>query len=63
MRRQGVNCLASNSEKQRAGFSSLEVVMTTAIALPLAGLLFFLGIQMCRYAYSALSGLLLQPFL
>gem|GEM_PF-4154053 len=49
--------------KQRAGFSSLEVVMTTAAALPLAGLLFFLGIQICRYIHAALSGLLLQPFL
>lgn len=49
--------------KRRAGFSSLEVVMTTAVMLPLAGLLFFLGIQISRYAYSALSGLLFQPFL
>jgi hypothetical protein len=37
--------------------------MTTAIMLPLAGLLFFLGIQMSRYVFTALSGLLLQPFL
>ena len=49
--------------RRRAGFSNLEVVMTTAIMLPLAGLLFFLGIQMSRYVFSALSGLLLQPFL
>lgn len=47
----------------RNGLASLEVVMTTAIGVPLAGLLFFLGIQMCRYVYPALGGLLLQPFL
>ena len=51
------------SGRRRSGFSNLEVVMTTAIMLPLAGLLFFLGIQMSRYVFTALSGLLLQPFL
>lgn len=51
------------NRKQRRGLASLEVVMTTAIGVPLAGLMFFLGIQMCRYVYSALAGLLLQPFL
>lgn len=47
----------------RNGTASLELVMITAVALPLAGLLFFLGIVMCRYIYAALGGLLLQPFL
>ena len=45
------------------GTAALEVVMTTAVGVPLAGLMFFLGIQICRYVYAALSGLLLQPFL
>ena len=53
----------SQRNPRRAGLANLEVVMTTAIGVPLAGLMFFLGIQMCRYVYAALAGLLLQPFL
>ena len=41
----------------------MELVMATAVAVPLAGLMFFLGIRICRYVFSALGGLLMQPFL
>jgi hypothetical protein len=47
----------------RAGAASLEVVLATAVAVPLAALMFLLGVQICRYVYTALGGLLVQPFL
>ena len=49
--------------KHRRGAASMEVVMATAVAVPLAGLVFFLGIAICRYVFGALSGMLLQPFM
>ena len=49
--------------RRRAGLSSLEVVMATAVAVPLAALIFFLGVQMCRYVYGVISGLVTWPFL
>ncbi len=52
-----------HARHRRRGLANLEVVMTTAIGVPLAGLMFFLGIQICRYVFAAMSGLLLQPFL
>ena len=48
---------------RRTGNASLELVMATAVAVPLAGLMFFFGVTVCRYIYNALCGLLLQPFL
>ncbi len=47
----------------RAGAASLELVLVTAVMLPLAILMLILGVTMCRYVFSALSGLLLMPFL
>jgi hypothetical protein len=47
----------------RAGTSALEVVMATAVGVPLAAMLFFLGVKMCRYVHGALSGLVTWPFL
>lgn len=47
----------------RRGMSSLEVVMATAVALPLAALMFFLGVRICRYVYGVISGLTTWPFL
>ena len=37
--------------------------MATAVAVPLAGFMFLLGVMICRYVFSALGGLLLLPFL
>ncbi len=48
---------------RRSGNSSLEVVMATAVAVPLAAMLFFLGTQICRYVYGVISGLTTWPFL
>ncbi len=41
----------------------MEVVLATAVAVPLAVLMLFLGITICRYVHTALVGLLFQPFL
>ncbi len=48
--------------RPRAGAANLELVLATAIAIPIAGGLLFLGFQICRYVFSALSGSLSMPF-
>lgn len=48
---------------RRLGMSALEVVMATAVGVPLAGMLFFLSLKICAYVYGAISGLLAWPFL
>lgn len=55
------NSLASR-RAQRCGAASLQLVMATAVAIPIAGGVLFLGFQICRYVFSALSGLLSMPF-
>ncbi len=40
----------------------MEVVMASAIAIPLAGAILFLGFKICSYVFSAQSGLLSMPF-
>jgi cell division protein FtsX len=47
----------------RSGMMSLEVVMTIAVMVPIAGALFFLGMKMCAAAYEAISALVSWPFL
>ena len=47
---------------RRTGAASLELVMATAIAIPIAGGALFLGFRICRYVFSALSGLVSMPF-
>lgn len=37
--------------------------MLTAVAVPLGILLFLLGVQLCRYVFRGLSGMLTMPFL
>lgn len=46
----------------RDGAASLELVMATAVAIPIAGGILFLGFQICSYVFSALSGLVSMPF-
>ena len=46
----------------RSGATSMQVVMATAIAVPIAAGILFLGFRICRYVFSALSGLLSMPF-
>jgi hypothetical protein len=48
---------------RRDGTVALEVVMTTAVMLPLAGLILFLGIEMCSTIYQAMGALVAWPFL
>ena len=52
----------SSSNEQRNGTASMELVMATAIAIPIAGGILFLGFKMCSYVFSGLSGLLSMPF-
>ena len=47
----------------RKGAASLEVVMVTALTLPLAVLMFLLGVKICSYVFAALSGTLSMPLL
>ncbi len=48
--------------RNRAGAASMQLVLATAIAVPIAGGLLFLGFRICRYVFSALSGSLTMPF-
>ena len=48
---------------RRRGMASLEVVMTAAVMLPVAGALLFLGIKMCATVYQAIGGIVGWPFL
>ncbi len=50
-------------QRPRNGSASLELVMATAVAVPLAGAMLFFGFSICRYVFNALCGLLLLPFL
>jgi hypothetical protein len=48
---------------RRRGMANLEVVMTIAVMLPIAGALLFLGIKMCATLYQAIGALVCWPFL
>ena len=50
------------SQADRCGAASLELVMATAIAIPIAGGALFLGFKICSYVFSAYSGLISMPF-
>jgi len=52
----------SSSNEPRNGTASIELVMATAIAIPIAAGILFLGFKMCSYVFSGLSGLLSMPF-
>lgn len=47
---------------KRAAAASMELVLASAVAIPIAGGLLFLGFKICSYVFSALSGLLSMPF-
>ena len=47
---------------RRMGAASLELVMASAIAIPVAGGALFLGFSICRYVFSVVSALLSMPF-
>jgi hypothetical protein len=48
---------------RRRGMASLEVVMTIAVMLPVAGFLFFVGIKLCAAIYQMIGALVMWPFL
>jgi len=60
MRTLRTKCLVAHG---RLGMANLEVVMTMAIMLPIAGALFFLGVKMCATIYQAIGALVAWPFL
>jgi hypothetical protein len=49
--------------RRRRGLASLEVVMTTAVMLPIAAAILFLGIKMAAIVYQVIGGLVAWPFL
>jgi hypothetical protein len=55
--------LIRRKHAQRGGMASIEVVMTIAVMLPVAGALLFLGVKMCSAVYQAINGLVSWPFL
>lgn len=50
-------------QRSRRGLASIELVMATAVALPLCGIMFLLGIEICRYVFRGLDGMLSLPWL
>ena len=52
----------ARARRSRYGLSAIEVVMSTAVLVPLAGLLFFLGIDMSKYIYGLISTLVGWPY-
>ena len=49
--------------KRRRGLASLELVMITAVALPLAIVLLILAAKISSYVFKATAGLLSVPWL
>jgi hypothetical protein len=47
----------------RRGLASLEVVMTTAVMLPIAAALVWLGMKMAAVVYQVIGALVAWPFL
>jgi hypothetical protein len=47
----------------RRGLASLEVIMTTAVMLPIAAAILFLGIKMAAIVYQVIGALVAWPFL
>ena len=49
--------------RRRRGLASLEVIMTTAVMLPIAAAILFLGIKMAAIVYQVIGALVAWPFL
>jgi len=47
----------------RRGLASLEVIMTTAVMLPIAAAILFLGIKLAAIVYQVAGALVAWPFL
>ncbi len=48
---------------RRRGASSLELVMATAVVLPLGLMAFLLGVEICQYVFRGIDGMLTLPWL
>lgn len=57
------NSSRRHARTARAGMANLEVVMTIAVMLPVAGALLFLGIKICAMLYQTIGALVAWPFL
>lgn len=55
--------MALNHCKNRRGLASLEVVMTTAVMLPIAAAILWLGFKMAAIVYQVIGALVAWPFL
>ena len=53
----------ARNQSNRSGQTSIEVVATTAIMVPVCGLLFFTGIKLCQYLYSTIGNSVTWPFM
>jgi ABC-type tungstate transport system substrate-binding protein len=49
-------------KRKSNGAASIELVMASAIAIPIAGAILFMGFRICSYVFSALSGSISMPF-
>jgi hypothetical protein len=49
--------------RSRRGLASLEIVMTTAVMLPIAAAILFLGIKIAAIVYQVIGALVAWPFL
>jgi hypothetical protein len=58
-RRYAIRQARTNSHR---GMASLEVVMTMAVMVPLAGAMLFLGIKMCAMLYQVIGTLVGWPY-
>ena len=47
----------------RRGLATLEVIMTTAVMLPIAAAILWLGIKMASIVYQVIGALVAWPFL
>jgi hypothetical protein len=48
---------------RRRGLASLEVIMTTAVMLPIAFAILILGVKMAAIVYQVIGALVAWPFL
>lgn len=51
------------TRSSRNGQTSIEVVATVAIMVPICGFLFFTGIKLCQYLYSIIGNSVTWPFM
>ena len=53
----------ARTRSNRGGQTSIEVVATVAIMVPVCGFLFFTGIKLCQYLYSTIGNSVSWPFM